>query len=65
MGTIVYKDKHSMKQIFVLPFHEWLLNTHNYMISELDEQMHNEFLKEYVYDYITEQVDKMWKVDKI
>lgn len=61
MAFINYRDKYSMKHITVLPFHEWLLSTHNYLPHELDEEMHTDFLKEYVYEYITDKVDEMWK----
>lgn len=61
MASIGYRDQYTMKKIYVLPFHEWLLATHNYLPKELDEQMHISFLKEYVYDYITEKVDELWK----
>jgi hypothetical protein len=52
-----------MKRMTVLTFEEWLLSTHNYLLKELDEQMHTDFLKEYVYEYITKKVDQMWKVN--
>ena len=65
MAIIGYENERTSKKVNVLTFNEWLLSTHNYLLTELDEEDKTYFMKEYVYEYITEQIDKLWAANHL